>query len=143
MRTRLAALLVLSLCLPFMTSSVHGAHETVKLPFVRNVLLTASNLEITELVYSGSDEFVAIRNAGVIAISLSGYRLQSVVGDQWYAFGEYTLAPGATVRVHSGPAATANPPSDLLWTNGYIWNNGGDRARLYDPSGRLIASRGY
>jgi hypothetical protein len=143
MRIRLAALLALILCLPLFAPPARSAPAPVRVPFVRNIQMVPANLQITELVYSGNDEYVAIKNTGAIAINLSGYRLQSLVGDQWYAFGEHTLAPDATIRIHSGPAATANPPSDLLWTRSYIWNNGGDKARLYDPSGRLIASRGY
>jgi hypothetical protein len=35
--------------------------------------------------------------------------------------------------VNSGPDAVHNPPTDLLWTMTYIWNNDGDEASQCTP----------
>ena len=75
---------------------------------------------------------------------MTNWKIQSVEGDQWYTFPSgYVLGAGSTVYVHSGPDAQANPPTDLLWTRAYIWNNDGDEARLYDAQGGLVDSWAY
>jgi competence protein ComEC len=75
---------------------------------------------------------------------MTNWRIQSVVGDQWYAFPNgYVLAAGGHVRVHSGPDAVDSPPPDLKWTGAYIWNKNSDEARLYDSQGGLVHSWSY
>jgi hypothetical protein len=143
MRSRLVVLAVVMLCLPLFSLPARGAPAPVHLALIHNVPMVASSLHIAELVHSGDDEYVTIHNAGTTAISLEGYRLQSVEGDQWYTLSGQPLRPDAIIRIHSGPAAMANPPQDVVWTTRYIWNDAGDRARLYDPQGTLIAGLGY
>ena len=73
-----------------------------------------SDLHIEALRYDTSDEYVQITNRGAAAQDMTGWRIHSVVGDQWYDFpAGYTLDAGASVRVHSGPGAYSNPPTDL------------------------------
>ena len=106
--------------------------------------IVQSDLYIVHLQYSGPDEYVEITNHGLDAQDMTGWQLQSVVGDQWYAFPSgYTLAAGAYVRVHSGPDAWNSPPTDLKWTTAYTWNDAGDEARLYDSRGSLVDSLRY
>jgi hypothetical protein len=103
-----------------------------------------SQLRILCLQYSGSDEYVCIENAGTGGQNMTGWAIQSVRGEQWYTFPPgYWLADGAAVRVHSGPGAQSSPPTDLLWTRAYIWNNNGDEARLYDEAGYVVDSWAY
>ena len=49
------------------------------------------------------------------------------------------------LRVHSGQgsAAAAAPPTDLVWTGRNVWNNAGDTAVLYDPTGREVSRFSY
>ena len=102
------------------------------------------SLRISDIRYSGSDEYVEITNSGPGAQVMTGWRIWSVVGDQWYTFpAGYTLAAGAYVRVHSGPGAINDPPADLRWTGSYIWNNEGDEARLINPVGQTVDSWAY
>ena len=75
---------------------------------------------------------------------MAHWRLWSYVGDQTYHFPlSYVLDPGQSVRVHSGPKALLNPPGDLLWTTGYIWDDQADGCRLYDASGNIVDEDGY
>jgi hypothetical protein len=75
---------------------------------------------------------------------MTNWRIQSVVGGQWYTFPTgYVLAPGSSVRVHSGPDALSSPPTDLRWTTAYTWNNDGDEARLYNAAGQVVDSWPY
>ena len=103
-----------------------------------------NDLRIVDLSYSGRDEFISVRNNGLSSQSMAGWKIISVVGDQTYSFpAGYTLGVGVTVRVHSGPDAFGNPPTDLLWTTGYIWNNSGDKAELRNSSGVVVNSQCY
>jgi hypothetical protein len=102
------------------------------------------DLSITHLRYWGRDEYVQITNQGAGAQETSGWRIQSVRGDQWYSFpAGYSLAAGGHVRVRSGPDAWSSFPTDLKWTREYRWNDRGDEARLYDAYGSLVDSWGY
>ncbi len=99
------------------------------------------NLSIAYVKYSGSDEYVEIHNSGPGNQPMDGWTLVSVVGNQVYHFpSNFTLTAGASVRVHSGPGAFENWPTDLKWTTRYIWNNSGDKAELRDTRGRVIDS---
>ena len=85
-----------------------------------------------------------IHNDGPSAQNMSGWKVESVIGGQWYSFPTgYALAVGADVRVHSGPDAVDSPPTDLRWTGSYIWNNDGDEARLVNAEGMEVDQWGY
>ena len=87
----------------------------------------------------GADEYIEIKNYGPDAADLTGWWICSVVGGEWYGFPEgYILQAGASVRVHSGPEATLNPPSDLGWSEAHIWDDGGDRAELWDAHENVV-----
>lgn len=80
-------------------------------------------------------EFVDIHNNGTVKLQLKGYRLKDNTG-YTYTFGSYTVAAGKTVRVHTGKGSTSG--AHVYWNRGsYVWNNTGDKARLYKPSGSL------
>ena len=94
---------------------------------------------ISALEHAGSDEYVEIRNYAASVQGMSGWKIHSVQGDQWFEFPfGYSLAPGGVVRVHSGPEAINDPPDDLWWTGAYVWNDSGDEARLVDDRGRVV-----
>jgi len=108
-----------------------------------------NTLRITQLQYAGQDEYVEITNDGPRAQDMTGWRIQSVVGPQWFAFpAHYTLPAGEWVRVHSGPDAREAEawPQHLVWGSAYVWRDpksGGDEARLYDEKGILRDQMGY
>ena len=102
------------------------------------------DVRLSWLKGSGRDEYVEVFNYGAGSQIMSGWRIVSVVGDQTFWFPEgYVLGVGWYVRVHSGPDAYNDPPVDLRWTTGYVWNNGGDEAVLYDHQGRVVDRRIY
>lgn len=73
-------------------------------------------------------------------MAMAGWRIHSVVGDQWYTFPAYALAPGASVYVQSAGNAPPSSGNRLLWTTQNIWRNEGDQADLYTPQGVLVDS---
>lgn len=104
----------------------------------------SSSIRITFVQYSGRDEYVQIANNGTAAQNMADWSILSVVGNQRYMFSTgYVLDPGTSIRVHSGPNAVSNPPTDPLWSTTYIWDDDGDEAELYDSTGRLVDSRCY
>jgi hypothetical protein len=85
------------------------------------------------------DEVVTIQNNSSEGISLSGWRLVSVEGNQEFIFPDGTvLDPGETIDIISGKNAKAGP-GVIIWTTANIWNNNGDPAELYDDKGELIS----
>jgi cardiolipin synthase len=102
------------------------------------------DLYIQTLRYDTSDEYVQIANRGGAGQLMTGWKVHSVVGEQWYTFPDgYVLGSSASVSVHSGTGAFDNPPADLLWTTMYIWNNAGDKAILYDASMQAVDTLCY
>jgi len=101
--------------------------------------LTPEDVVIETIRYSTTDEFITLKNVGPQTVVLVDWEIRSVRGDQWYRFPEpILLHPNRTVRVHSGPHAHVDPPTDLLWYDGsdetpgtLIWNDLADAAVLY------------
>ncbi|HEV2126723.1 MAG TPA: lamin tail domain-containing protein [Chloroflexota bacterium] len=110
------------------------------------VLSPGAKPVIREVINQGRSESVLILNEGTSAQNLTSWVLRSLTGGQTYAFPAGTvLAPGATVRVHSGQGASNKhqPPGDLFATNSNVWRNEGDTAVLLDPSGTVISRLTY
>lgn len=89
----------------------------------------------------GRSEHVRIQAPADRALTLTGWRLSSAVGDQKYNFPATSLAAGAVIRIVSG--ATEQQAGDLVWGRQNVWNNDGDIARLFDASGALVAEVSY
>ena len=116
---------------------------------------SAATLAIIEIVNEGRREWLTLRHISGPPQLMQGWTLTSYDGtqspclplpSQVYTFPpSFALAPGQTVRIHSGPdAATVTPgPADLLWATTYIWNNNGDRADLRLPDASLADTYAY
>ena len=129
---------------PTATRTVTATRTATRTATATPTATSGSNLQITALQYSGSDEYVEITNYGPGSQMMTNWQIPSVVGDQWYTFPSgYTLAEGTYVRVHSGASAIDNPPTHLKWTGSYIWNNDGDEARLYNSQGQMVDNWAY
>lgn len=91
-------------------------------------------------------EVVVIVNAGASPQIMTGWELLSEEGGQRFVFPQFTLDPGAAVRVTSGPNGRQDPPGVLQWLKsdespylGHIWNNDGDVAILSDSGGNEVS----
>ena len=106
---------------------------------------TGNDLRITALQFSGGTrEYIGITNYGPDNQNMTGWRVRSVIGNQWYAFPvAYVLHAGDIVKLYSGTIAEHNPPASLRWTMAAVWEDDGDEARLYDVLGILIDSLAY
>ena len=92
------------------------------------------------LVVDASEELATIANERSTAVSLAGWTLLSVVGNQSFTFPDVTLQPGGRVDITSGPNASHVPPYTWRWSTANIWNNTGDPGELRDASGLLVAT---
>ncbi len=84
--------------------------------------------------YSLNQEGVRLTNSS----SSSSYNLKGWTirdrANHVYAFGAFTLKPGATVTLHTGTGT--NTSGNVYWDRKwYVWNNNGDTAYLKNTSG--------
>lgn len=83
-------------------------------------------------------EIVAIQNNSNADVSLAGWQLVSVEGNQIYNFPNITLKMGKTIYVTSGPDARTGS-NYLEWTKKQIWVNTGDAAQLINAKGEIVS----
>ena len=85
-------------------------------------------------------EYVCFKNHEARSVDLTGWQVQDETGHT-YVFPRFTLQPGATVRLFSGPGS--NTGTELHWARGLVWNNSHDTVYLYDAFGRLVEAYVY
>jgi micrococcal nuclease len=87
-------------------------------------------------------EWIEITNQGKKAVAMRGYLLKDSANNM-YTFGNFTLAAGATVRIHSGQGQ--DNATTLFWglVDNSVWNNVSDTAFLRDTQGGLVDSYSY
>ncbi|HBY95055.1 MAG: lamin tail domain-containing protein [Ardenticatenaceae bacterium] len=101
--------------------------------------LEGTHITLAELQVEGADEYVTIENTGTVAQPLTSWILASLRGETLYQMPEgLVLHPNSRVRIHSGPAAEGNPPTDFVWTRERVWNDKGDTAVLFDALGHEV-----
>jgi len=106
------------------------------LPLATHTPIALPDLKITLLSGTTTPEYLLIQNAGDIPQDMSGWYLESTVGQQVFNFpAAFTLPAGASVRIESFTGAINNPPQSLLWSTDAIWRNAGDKAILRNQAG--------
>lgn len=126
--------LALSMAL-FMGAAIaaEGTDNSTPKIAITNVSFKAPSPEKENL----NGEWVEIANQGSVAQSLQGWTL-SDQDNHTYVFKNFSLQPGALVKVHTGIGV--NSDADLFWNmKAPIWNNDGDMATLKDDSGDVVA----
>jgi hypothetical protein len=117
--------------------------------FLTNVyrLWMPSDLKIDSIWPYGPEERVYIGEYSEASQDMAGWRLHSVVGDQWYDFvADEPVCYG--IEIVSGPDAECEvltpwsihyiPPGCYVWTLQSVWNDAGDIAVLYNASGQVV-----
>ncbi|MTI60164.1 MAG: MBL fold metallo-hydrolase [Firmicutes bacterium] len=117
-----------------------------KIKFNKKELVMDSNalrdtgVYLSMVTLTGSVESVVISNNTADTVNLSNWKLVSEVGGQEYIFPKGTEIPAqGQLKVVSGRGAKADQAGVILWNNSYIWNNDGDPAVLYAPSGQIVS----
>uniref|UniRef100_A0A7S4GIU7 LTD domain-containing protein n=1 Tax=Eutreptiella gymnastica TaxID=73025 RepID=A0A7S4GIU7_9EUGL len=86
-------------------------------------------------------DFFEVHNSGSQPLSVEGWQLFSLTGNQHYFFPKDTVIPSQkNLVVRSGHHSDlqCQGPLELHWTNRYIWNNDGDTAALLDATGQVV-----
>lgn len=88
------------------------------------------------------DEYVEIKNTGSEPVDITDWVLQDATGKDLYKWENYTMQPGAAIRVYTNET---HPESGgfNLHSGRPVWNNSGDIAELYDVDKQLISRYAY
>lgn len=86
-------------------------------------------------------EWVQLKSKCSVNKSLAGYKLRDKA-NHWYTFGAYTLRAGTKVKIHTGSGADTLTDR-YQGLDGYVWNNDGDKAFLYNSAGTLVQTCAY
>ena len=102
-------------------------------------------LRITKLFYDGTeprtegDEYVEITNISAGTVTLTGWTLVSVQGNQVYHFPDgLQMAAGQACRVYTNQDHPESCGLNWHYASGGIWRNMGDKAELRDASDAVI-----
>lgn len=84
-------------------------------------------------------EYVRVCNVSTVPIDVQGFVIQEE-GERRYTFPGGMIAPGYTAFLHSGRGRdiTRGKTLSFYWGAGPVWNNDGDIATLFDPSGKQV-----
>ncbi|SRR5712691_8996613 len=92
--------------------------------------------------YYLNKEYIVIRNTGTTTRWLTNWTLRDLARlatpSHVYKFGYFSLAPGATVRIHTGKGT--NSKTDRYWgLTYYVWGDDSDTATLKNAYGTTIS----
>jgi lamin tail-like protein len=131
---RLTATVLCGLAMLALAPSAPAAIRIAKIYFDSPGADTGSNSSLNA-------EWIRLRNTGSTNRSLTGWRIRDASGHV-YKFGTFTLRAGRAVTVHTGNGS--NTAFNRYWrSDGYIWNNNGDTARLRNASGTVVDRCSY
>jgi lamin tail-like protein len=131
---RLTATVLCGLAMLALAPSAPAAIRIAKIYFDSPGADTGSNSSLNA-------EWIRLRNTGFTNRSLTGWRIRDASGHV-YKFGTFTLRAGRAVTVHTGNGS--NTAFNRYWrSDGYIWNNNGDTARLRNASGTVVDRCSY
>lgn len=89
------------------------------------------------------DEYVELRNTSDATVDVGGWQLVSEKGEQRFRFPEVTtIGPGESCRIYSHEVR-GDSCADAAFGAGWVWNNGGDYATLWDRQGNLADEYAY
>lgn len=82
-------------------------------------------------------EYIVLKNTSSSTIDLTGWKIRSVKGDQWFTFPQFSLESDKEVKIGD---MGQNSEVTFHWLDGWgTWNNSeSDPAELYDSVGNMI-----
>ncbi|MFC7254067.1 lamin tail domain-containing protein [Haloplanus litoreus] len=88
------------------------------------------------------DEYLVLANGGTEPLDLSGWTVADAAGATYTVPAGTTLAPGATLTLHTG--AGTDTATDLYWgSTRPVWNNDGDTVIVTTANGERVLTEGY
>jgi len=95
-------------------------------------------------------EYIDLYSKEEVPVSLNGWMIHSVVGGETFVIPDIVINPQANgiVRIWSGPSPSSRanpifpiefcPEQEIVWTEGFVWNNAGDEAELISPDNVIV-----
>jgi hypothetical protein len=101
----------------------------------------SSEVRIASIDCKGKPEVVTIENSGASTRDMTGWKVSDDgLGHTFNFPNGFLLRPGSSVKLVSGGSGQ-DTESVIYWKTRTVWNNDGDTARLFDPSGETVSER--
>ncbi len=101
----------------------------------------SSEVRIASIDCKGKPEVVTIENSGASTQDLTGWKVSDDGLRHTFNFPNgFLLGSGSSVKLVSGGSGQ-DTESVIYWKTRTVWNNDGDTARLFDPSGETVSER--
>jgi len=106
-----------------------------------NTSFNSSDVRIASIDCKGKPEVVVVENAGTSTQDLTGWKVSDDGQGHTFNFPNgFVLRPGSSVKLVSGGSGQ-DTERVIFWKTRTVWNNDGDTARLFDPSGETVSER--
>ena len=101
----------------------------------------SSEVRIASIDCKGKPEVVVVENSGPSTQDLTGWKVSDDGLGHTFNFPDgFLLGPGSSVKLVSGGSGQ-DTERVIYWKTRTVWNNDGDTARLFDPSGETVSER--
>ena len=98
-------------------------------------------VRIASIDCKGKPEVLVIENSGVSTRDMTGWKVSDDgLGHTFNFPNGFLLGSGSSVELDSGGSGQ-DTESVIYWKTRTVWNNDGDTARLFDPSGKMVSER--
>ena len=99
------------------------------------------NVRIASIDCKGKPEVVTIENSGASTRDMTGWKVSDDgLGHTFNFPNGFLLRPGSSMKLVTGGSGQ-DTESAIYWKKRTVWNNDGDTARLFDPSGETVSER--
>ena len=101
----------------------------------------SSGVRIASIDCKGKPEVVVVENSGPSTQDLTGWKVSDDgLGHTFNFPNGFLMRPGSSVKLVSGGSGQ-DTERVIYWKTRTVWNNDGDTARLFDPSGEMVSER--
>ena len=101
----------------------------------------SSEIRIASIDCKGKPEVVVVENSGRSNQDLTGWKVSDDGQGHTFNFPNgFLMRPGSSVKLVSGGSGQ-DTERVIYWKTRTVWNNDGDTARLFDPSGETVSER--
>ena len=101
----------------------------------------SSEVRIASIDCKGKPEVVVVENSGPSTQDLTGWKVSDDGQGHTFNFPNgFLMRPGSSVKLVSGGSGQ-DTERVIYWKTRAVWNNDGDTARLFDPSGEMVSER--
>jgi hypothetical protein len=99
------------------------------------------DVRIASIDCKGKPEVVTIENSGASTRDMTGWKVSDDgLGHTFNFPNGFLLRPGSSMKLVTGGSGQ-DTESAIYWKTRTVWNNDGDTARLFDPSGETVSER--